>query len=192
MLSQTTTILNQTFQAEKDDIKPWTRGFVLKQLGVNYRGSPMVIDERTSGEVGGNPYSNDDGRVCAGDRAPDAPGLIGISGEPTRLFNMFKPWLHTVLIFGDGLAPSVLRTLGRYPDKTIQVFSIAVQGTPLAAPLNAGTVTILEDQHHHAYTGYAVDKGCDTVIVVRPDGVIGAIVFGVKGLEQYFDGIFGV
>jgi hypothetical protein len=186
MLSQTTAIFNQTFQAEKDDIKPWTRGFTLKQFGVNYRGSPIVLDERTTENVSGSPYTNDDGRICAGDRAPDAPGLIDSSGKQIKLFDMFKPWLHTVLIFGDDLAPSVLQTLKQYPEKTIQALRIVPKDTP------SDTDAVLEDQDGHAYTGYAVDRTRSTVVVVRPDGMIGAIAFGVEGTERYFDGIFGI
>jgi len=184
MLSQTTALLNQTLQAKKDDIKPWARGGVLKQLGVNYRGSPIVLDERMGGALKGSPYSNDDGRICAGDRSPDAPGLINSSGEQTRLFDMFKPWLHTVLIFGDDLASPVLRALRRFPEKTIQAFCIV----PTDPPSHIDTV--LEDRDGHAYTAYAVDRTCNTVVVVRPDGMIGTIAFSVEGTERYFDGIF--
>jgi len=187
MLSQTTAILNHTFQADKDDIRPWTRGFVLKQFGVNYRGSPIVLDERTVEDVRGSPYSNDDGRICAGDRSPDAPGLISsMSGEQTRLFDMFKPWLHTVLIFGDDLASPVFRALRRFPEKTIQAFCIVPKDTPSHAD------TVLEDRDGHAYAAYAVDRARSTVVVIRPDGIIGAIAFGVEGTERYFDRIFGV
>jgi hypothetical protein len=148
----------------------------------------MVLDERTTGDVGRNPYNSDDGRVCAGDRSPDAPGLIDSSGEQTKLFDIFKPWLHTVLIFGNDLASSVLQALGRCPEKTIQAFCIVPKGTPLPAPSPANTV--LEDRDGHAYMGYAVDKARNTVVIVRPDGVIGSITFGVEGTERYFDRIF--
>jgi len=188
MLSQTTALLNQTLQAKEGDIKPWARGGVLKQLGVNYRGSPIVLDERTTEDIKGSPYSNEDGRICAGDRSPDAPGLVNSSGKQTRLFDIFKPWLHTVLIFGDDLAPSVLRALRRYPEKTIQTFCIVPREASSSAQLHADAV--LEDRGGHAYTGYAVDRARSTVIVVRPDGVIGAVVFGAEGTKQYFDGMF--
>jgi hypothetical protein len=191
MLFQTSAILDQAVQAEKGDISPFKRSFLLKQFGVNYRGSPMILDERTKGVVVGHPYSNDDGRICAGDRAPDAPGLVNSLGEQTKLFDLFRPWLHTVLIFGHGLevASPILRALGRYPDKTIQAICIVPKGTTLPVPPLAAE-TILEDRGGYAYMGYAVDKANNIVVVVRPDGVIGAIVFGVEGAEEYFDGIF--
>jgi hypothetical protein len=188
MLFQTTSILDQTLQATKDDIKPWTREAVLSQMGVNYRGSPIVLDQRTKGDFGRNPYSNNDGKVCAGDRSPDASGLINSSGEAIKLFDLFKPWLHTVLIFGNDLAVPVLRALTRYPEKTIQAFCIVQKATAL--PLLSPADTVLEDRDDHAYMGYAIDKARSTVVVVRPDGVIGAIVFDAEGMEQYFDGIF--
>jgi hypothetical protein len=52
------------------------------------------------------------------------------------------------------------------------------------------TVAVLEDHDGHAYTGYAVNRARGTVIVVRPDGVIGAVAFGVERTERCFDGIF--
>jgi len=188
MLSLTSTILNRTSQAKKDNVSAWTRGHLLKQLDVNYRGTPMVLDERSTGEVTGNPYGSDDGRVCAGDRSPDAPGLIDSSGEQTKLFNIFKPWLHTLLIFGNDLVSPVLRALGRYPEKTIQAICIVPKGNPLPVPSLANMV--LEDRDGHAYTGYAIHKARSTVVVVRPDGMIGAIVFGMRGMERYFDRFF--
>ncbi len=53
----------------------WTRGFELRQLGVNYRGSPIVVDETpVKGEEAVDPYrSGDDGTVRGGDRAPTPP-----------------------------------------------------------------------------------------------------------------------
>jgi hypothetical protein len=189
MLFQTSAILDQANQAEKDDISPFTRSFLLKQFGVNYRGSPIVLDERTEGDVGGHPYSNDDGRICAGDRAPDAPGLVYSSGEQTKLFDLFKPWLHTVLIFAHDIevASPVLQALGRYPEKTIQAICVVPKRTTFSVPSLAGET--LKDRDGYAYMGYAVNKARNTIVVVRPDGVIGAIVFGVEGTEEYFDRI---
>lgn len=59
----------------------------VRQFGVNYRGSDIVIDEfAEEGEVI-DPYrSGEHGTVRAGDRAPDAPGLRSTSGEMTSLF----------------------------------------------------------------------------------------------------------
>ncbi|KAJ7576953.1 hypothetical protein C8J56DRAFT_799281, partial [Mycena floridula] len=38
----------------------------------------------------------------AGDRAPDAPELVGLeASELTTLFDFFSPTMHTVLVFGD-------------------------------------------------------------------------------------------
>ncbi|KAI6033347.1 hypothetical protein EDC04DRAFT_2706926 [Pisolithus marmoratus] len=50
---------------------------------------------------------------------------------------------------------------------------------------------VLIDQAGHAYRGYVVEEQEARVVVVRPDGVVGAIVHGVTGLEQYFEGVFG-
>lgn len=51
-------------------------------------------------------------------------------------------------------------------------------------------VEVLIDQAGHAYRGYVVEEGEIEIVVVRPDGVVGAIVRGAAGLERYFEGVF--
>lgn len=83
----------------------------LDQLGVNCRWSKIVIDENRSydekadGDTSGA-YGDESGATLrAGDRAPDAPGLIIIApndGNPnhdTSLFKISSPDCHTALIF---------------------------------------------------------------------------------------------
>ncbi|KAG1829222.1 FAD binding domain-containing protein [Suillus subalutaceus] len=43
---------------------------------------------------------------------------------------------------------------------------------------------------NHAYSAYLVEAGQTKVFVVRPDGVVGAIVHGAEGVKKYFSGIF--
>jgi hypothetical protein len=55
-------------------------------------------------------------------------------------------------------------------------------------------IMILEDtKGHGAHAGYCArfEGGCD-IVVVRPDGIIGAVVRGPAGLEHYFSQIFNV
>lgn len=44
-----------------------------------------------------------------------------------------------------------------------------------------------EDRMGHAREAYAVGH---RIVVVRPDGIVGAIVHGEDGLKRYFGGIF--
>ncbi|KAF7982425.1 hypothetical protein HWV62_28549 [Athelia sp. TMB] len=183
----------------------WERDGKLMQLGVNYRGSTIVVDETEGGAGGaeGNSY-NVDGALRGGDRAPDAPGLSdlrsldGAKGVAnTRLFDIFKPYKHTVLVFSSA-APTeqctaILRALERYPKDLIQ--SVVVHSWQVYKGDDAGLETatmVLRDKLGHAYDGYAVIPRAEapTVYIIRPDGVIGGLVHGVEGVDKYFGGIF--
>ncbi|KAI6018038.1 hypothetical protein PISMIDRAFT_681821 [Pisolithus microcarpus 441] len=43
----------------------------------------------------------------------------------------------------------------------------------------------------HAYRGYIAESQEVKIIIVRPDGVVGANVRGVTGLARYLEGVFG-
>jgi len=183
---------------------PWIREGKLRQLGVNYRWSPIVVDERTpavEGEIG-DVYSTGGGVVRAGDRAPDAPGLVDVEKDATTtLFGTFSPTSHTALVFAqqDGsIALQTVRTLASYNALTSAnsplVQSIVILPSALA-PYSCGppsTSKTLVDRDGHAHKEYAItEDGPAYVVIVRPDGVVGAIVEGVSGIERYFSGVFG-
>ncbi len=99
MLDKTTDLHNKTFAGGAASTEGWRRGPELYQFGVNYRGSPIVVDEEGTPESV-DPYrSGEGGTLRGGDRAPDAPGLVSSQGEKTQLFNIFRTSYHTVLIF---------------------------------------------------------------------------------------------
>ena len=60
------------------------------QLGVNYRGSELAHDDREDGAD-----------IRAGDRAPDATGLLTADGEQ-RLFDLLRGGRFTLIDFGGG------------------------------------------------------------------------------------------
>lgn len=175
------------------------------QLGVNYRGSAIVVDEteattETAAADGGRAVKGDcytvDGVLRGGDRAPDAPELVRLDGT-TRLFDIFKPYLHTVLIFSSASATTqstvVLEALQKYPTGSIQ--SVVVHTWEIYRPNEAGlelATMVLKDKLGHAYQGYAVAPRSEelTVFIVRPDGVIGGLVHGAGGVQKYFSGIY--
>ncbi|KAI6123729.1 hypothetical protein EDD16DRAFT_1550892 [Pisolithus croceorrhizus] len=49
-------------------------------------------------------------------------------------------------------------------------------------------VEVLVDLASRAYRRHVVEKGEIKVVLLRPNGVVGAIVRGVAGLERYFEG----
>ncbi|KAF7430779.1 hypothetical protein PC9H_006490 [Pleurotus ostreatus] len=201
-------------QWKEDEKRPGS----LLQLGVNYRWSSVTVDEQEQQlskpiskrliDLPPTPTRHDsygrgfDGCLKAGDRAPDAPALRGIRhtrGEAqksinTRLFQVFDPTKHTVLLFtrpGETIASyaPVVEALKAYPAELVRIAALYRSGVPSPIPTLEGIEYFLEDMSGFARDAYDVRGGCN-VIVVRPDGVVGAVVNGVTGLKRYFDGIF--
>lgn len=50
---------------------------------------------------------------------------------------------------------------------------------------------VLVDHAGHAYRGYIAESQEVKIVIVRPDGVVGANVRGVTGLARYLEGVFG-
>lgn len=217
MLERTTNIMNRTFKGKDHGV--WLRGGSLLQLGINYRWSSIVVDEqkrKVSEEVAqyNRMYGLDDeeeydepdefrsygpltaGRLKGGDRAPDADGLVTLGavtpGESTRLFEIFGSSYHTVLVLSNepNLYGPVLDALTTLPRGTIQSVVLLRFGDALHHADMHGVNYLLIDQNGHAQDAYCLREGC-YVVIVRPDGFIGAITKGVEGVRRYFDGIFG-
>ncbi|KAH7930840.1 hypothetical protein BV22DRAFT_1138378 [Leucogyrophana mollusca] len=190
MLEITTALLNKSVE-EATAETALTRGQKLYMLGVNYRYSPIVVDEFSdAGPVDAYGLVQE-GVLVAGDRAPDAPKLIRSDGEATRLFDVFRPAYHTVLIFAPDTASAsadrLLSALSRYESSVLR--SAVVLPASAAWSSTAADLTLV-DEGGYAYGGYLVKEGETRVVVVRPDGVVGAIVSGVQGLEKYFGLVF--
>ena len=168
----------------------------MNMLGVNCRSSPIVLDEFTQAEPVNAYGTLEEGVLVAGDRAPDAPelGLIvpqafGGAETETRLFDVFCPIHHTVLVFAPDSASStdVLEVLGRYPGDVIRPVIVLSQDSEVTIGAQADVVV---DRGGHAYRAYLAVRGEQKVVVVRPDGVVGAIVHGAEGVGAYFAKIF--
>lgn len=115
------------------------------QLDVGYRGSAWVRDDRAP-----------TARLRAGDRAPDATGLMTVDGE-CRLFDLTRGGHYTLLSFGGPArveaAPFDLRTL-------------RVVGQPADPEDIADTEGHLADAY--AATGHSL-------VLIRPDGHVARI-----------------
>ncbi|KAI6018079.1 FAD binding domain-containing protein [Pisolithus microcarpus] len=169
-------------------------------LGVNYRSSPIVVDEFVS-TLGGSAHSAygemQEGVLQAGDRAPDAPNLVSVItpnlAGSTRMFDIFASTHHTIIIFAPSLATpavqSMIVTLQGVISKELAKRVVVLPGSH--SEPGEHVEKVLVDQAGHAYRGYVVEEGGIKIVVVRPDGVVGAIVHGVVGLERYFEGVFG-
>jgi hypothetical protein len=196
MLNITTGMLKQMHGSDGLE-KVMHRGEKLTMLGVNYRWSSIVIDEVTKAEPVSAYRILDETTLVAGDRAPDAPGLSVVKGgaqaPETRFFDLFKATYHTVLVFGPdvGSAENIIGALSSYSRDIIRIVVVLPQEA-VATELSAVTprADIVVDAAGHAYRAYLTAKGEKRAVVVRPDGVAGAIARGAEGVKAYFEKIF--
>ncbi|KAG1777059.1 FAD binding domain-containing protein [Suillus placidus] len=191
MLERTTTILNQAVKTENMTVR---RSPILFMLGINCRSSNIVLDEFATTGKPINAYGVLDERgLEAGDRAPDAPNMSQVGGGESgvkTLFGLYRPWYHTVLVFAPSHADAtpILGALEAYDTSIVRsavVLPSSASATSVASPADL----VLVDQEGHAYSAYLVEAGQTKVFVIRPDGVVGAIVRGAEGVKKYFSGI---
>lgn len=194
MLKLTTELYNKTFTnlggGGMED-EAWQRGGDLRMLGINYCGSSIVLEDHAPLE-GATAYSKSSGGlVQAAYRAPDASGLVSVGGEeaPTTLFSVFSVTAHTVLLFGGDETDRarVAEVVGRFPEEVVRTVQLLPKGQ--TAGDSATSALSLEDREGHAYAGYGVPLDRLTAVVVRPDGVVGAVVSGAEGVERYLQKI---
>jgi len=138
------------------------------QLGLNYRGGPLSVDERPA--VAG-------GVTRAGDRAPDAR-LTDASGAPIRLFDAFRGPHWTLLAFGGAEPPAL----------DAKRTAAAVRAHRVVRPGRSNAPDVLIDADGDAYRTYG-----DGLILVRPDGYLGytAPPGAARGLAGYLARFFG-
>lgn len=202
MLGRTTAIMDESakFKSTDPSANPHMRPLILNQLGVNCRWSPILVDDQPEAKEAsraGAYLLADPTVLFAGDRAPDAPGLVDArkKDEPntTTLFDIFEPTKHVVLIFAKIVeeARPILLVLSEFSAlATTKVIILPQLDNESSLTVEADFVLV--DKEGYARVSYPpVAKGFP-VIVVRPDGVIGAVVKNASGMKQYFDGILSL
>ncbi|KAG1875472.1 FAD binding domain-containing protein [Suillus subalutaceus] len=193
MLRVTTSILDKATSSGDLSLG---RSPILYMLGINCRFSTIVLDEFVS-SVEGRPINAygvlDEGHLEAGDRAPDAPNMLQLGCEPdeTTLFSLYRPWYHTMLVFAPSLADAtpILGALEAYNQSVVRsavVVPSSASVTSVASPADL----VLVDREGYAYSAYLMQADETKVFVIRPDGVVGAIVHGAEGVKKYFSKIF--
>ncbi|KAG1821891.1 FAD binding domain-containing protein [Suillus subaureus] len=194
MLGVTTSILDKAISSGDPSIG---RSPILYMLGINCRFSSIVLDEFVT-SIEGRPINAygvlDEGHLEAGDRAPDAPKMLQVGrAEPdvTTLFSLYKPWYHTVLVFAPDLAEAtpILGALKAY-DNSIVRSAVVLPSSASVTPVTSPADLVLVDREGYAYSAYLMEAGHMKVFVIRPDGVVGAIVHGAEGMKKYFSKIF--
>ncbi|EIW82608.1 hypothetical protein CONPUDRAFT_120706 [Coniophora puteana RWD-64-598 SS2] len=191
MLNLTTGVLNQSaIGTDASFVRPSR----LLMLGVNHRTSSIVLEELSPALAAVPAYgdSNVEGVLAAGDRAPDAPGLVDAKGGEHRFFDVFRTTYHTVLVFAPNVeaATHIINAIdGKYAG-VVRAVVVLPGSAFLDKDEKASSVLTLCDAHRHAYTGYRAHEGETRAVVVRPDGFIGASVRTAEGVERYFAKIF--
>lgn len=162
------------------------------QLGINYRRSGVVVDDEMDESAKSvSPYGGDKTtRLLAGDRAPDATFLqvIGKGGEVMRLFTMFGPSQHTVLIFASNeeitLSDDILEMV---PADLVRFVVIHKMGsTSKSSTYDRNEWAVVEDSQGHAFRSYDITPDGPKFFAIRPDGYIGARAHTAKGITEYF------
>ena len=196
MLGKTTEIFNKVLE-KRGDFSEILRNVDTSQLGVSYRGSSIIGEDNicdTTLKVSG--YNKDGATAaCPGDRAPEVPSLINATGEHKHetLFGILSPSHHSILVFTkkheESSALALSSVINRLPRNTVHSVLIL----PSESNDNEfGKVydEVFIDSGDHAYASYGLPNDMSYFVVVRPDGVVGARVDEIAGVERYFQKIF--
>ena len=198
MLGKTTELFNKMLERRGEtSISLVGHNTDMTQLGVNYRGSTLIGEDDirdTTPKVSG--YNKDsENAACPGDRAPDIPSLINATGEQKceTLFNIFSPSHHSVLVFTkkyeENSALALSSVINRLPENTVRSVLILPPESNVNE-LGAVYDEVFIDSGGHGHSSYGLPSDESYFVVVRPDGVVGARVHEVDGVERYFQKIF--
>jgi hypothetical protein len=203
MLAQTTAELKRVEQwAVKDKVAQVPADFT--QLGVHYKDSALVFDEfgedaPVKEPTGLASFAVKGRQLRAGNRAPDASGLVVLSGtdkgSETTLFDGFNLSTHTALVFVSLGVPSSSVTeaiAALQPARTAGLFRVVVVHTTSRpdVAIAEGVDCELLDSAGHAMAAYAPDRlGPFAVAIIRPDQVIGAFTSSPAGIHRYVSSI---
>jgi len=194
MLELTKELLKKTVELDPhndipEEDSPYRRGLKLYQLDINCRDSPVVVDR-----LGGESYKLGK-RLRAGDRAPDAPGIVplnaGLRPGTVQLFDIFSSNRHTALIFvkdNENVVP-YLELLKHYPQDTILPVIVLQQGDGRNMEV-FGRANVVRDSAGHTWGSYSTEHGT-RIAIVRPDGCVGALGPSPGVVEEYRDLVFG-
>uniref|UniRef100_A0A0W0FJ75 Uncharacterized protein n=1 Tax=Moniliophthora roreri TaxID=221103 RepID=A0A0W0FJ75_MONRR len=158
--------------------RPQSRDWDTRQFGISYRGGLITLD-----------HDDPEAQLQAGDRAPETPGLIVAStGQKKSLYDLFDCVSHTVIVFSSlcHSHPNVNLT-SQLPSNVVKRVLVYPQGTE---PGLIGDDAVI-DADGYAFEHYEVKAKEQKVVVVRPDGYIGAMTGSTSGIMNYFASIFG-
>ena len=201
MLGKTTAIFNMTMERRGDPNASviGRNNPDLTQLGVNYRGSSIIGDDDIGGKTLDVSGYNKDSETAAypGDRAPQVPSLVNATREDDKretLFDIFSASHHSVLVFArkyeENSALALTSVINRLPENTVRSVLI-LPSESYVKELGVVYDEVFVDSGSHGPSSYGLPSDQSYYfVVVRPDGVVGARVHEVAGVERYFQKIF--
>ncbi|KAG1722209.1 hypothetical protein EDB19DRAFT_1768754, partial [Suillus lakei] len=190
-----TSVLNRAIAT--GDVSTGRCSPILFMLGINHRFGNIVLDEFVA-LVKRKPINGhgvlDEGHLETWDRAPDAPNMLHVGragSDVTTLFGLYRPWYHTVLVFALSLADAtpIVGALEAY-DKRVARSAVVLPSSAPVTLVACSADLVLVDQVGYAYSTYLVEAGQTKVFVIRPDGVIGAIIYDEEDVKKYFSRSF--
>jgi len=113
MLGMTSALEAQSFEMKG---LPTGRDDSMLQLNLAYRGGVLAREQRAA-----------PGYVVAGDRIPDATGLIW-NGTPARLFDVLRGPRPTVLAFGDRWGEALAALRAHFPEPQLALVQVSPNG----------------------------------------------------------------
>jgi len=179
MLQATTALYTHTVPKEKpsaaleqragnESTSGWFRwrNAALQMYGINYRYSNIVLEERNTVSLDkehalAQAYSGYEGLgvLQAGDRAPEAPGLVsGDEGQlKTSLFELYQSTIHTVLVFAaegqQHVVADIIAAAQSYPKDIVQTMVISGQKS-----MDFTSIPVFVDSDGHARSGYLMQE----------------------------------
>ncbi|WP_174518645.1 FAD-dependent monooxygenase, partial [Pseudomonas cannabina] len=150
------------------------RGDKERQLLLNYRGSSLSV----------NSADNVDGKVQAGDRAPDATCSQQRCGS-TQLFDIFRGEHFTLLAFGKH-AIAAMQAFDSHDKRCLRAF--AVRPAHISNDRDG-----LVDEAGQACQAYGVSAEENIIFLVRPDGYVGLVAGDdyAAAIERYLARVTG-
>ena len=202
MLGKTTELFNKSMEKSGDTTVSLSK-FEMTQLGVNCRGSSIIGEDDIRGKtttVKVSGYNRDsETAACPGDRAPQVPSLINATREDDKretLFDIFSASHHSVLVFSKNYeeksALALSTVINRLPEDTVRsVLILPSESNVKELPVGVVYDEVFVDSGSHGPSSYGLPSDQSYhFVVVRPDGVVGARVHEVAGVERYFQKIF--
>ena len=108
------------------------------------------------------------------------------TGSTCRLFDLFHPSRHTVLVLDPALQESAFAAISSYPKDVIRMAVVFPKSVKVQA-IDEGMAFC--DSEGHTHRAYSTELGTK-VVIVRPEGVVGALLRSTEDIAKYFSRIF--